>query len=466
MPSQNIFMSVVEYGPIRLWDLATGRERFTVTTETNLRGPPLLRMAPDGSWVLTVLPNATGEFQLREVETGHLRWSSTVTNGAGHLTVSPIVSPDGRWIACGGSSFDKTRVISAATGEVQTPLGNAWPVAFSRNGDVVAAVTHSTADASSPTVVTLWDTGTGRAGRRIASSQPDPGSIALSPDGRWLAVGPPGPGILTPETASIELWDLRTEAPATNLRFDLPAKCGLDELEFSPDSAILVQRLFGFAGSWAWQLKTSPLRPIHLECHGPLGSSRLLFSADGTRFIEPAADQGRIVFRTTANPDEIIATVSLAHSFFQADFAPDGRSLAVVQPVVHREFWRKYWDQYQSWRGRLPPDLGQSQNELLIFNAQTGAVTGYLPDLGPFVDLLGFTPDGKSLWTRSFVAAPAMLTDGSDGMVSAPDGILRVQQWAVPNLWPPAWLLAVTSLAIALVVFDWRRGRRIARATP
>ena len=184
MPSQNIFMSVVEYGPIRLWDLATGRERFTVTTETNLPpGPPLLRMAPDGSWVLTGLPNATGEFQLREVETGHLRWSSTVTNGAGHLTVSPIVSPDGRWIACGGSSFDKTRVISTATGEVQTPLGNAWPVAFSRDGDAVAAVTHSTADADSPTVVTLWDTGTGRAGRRIASGQPDPGSIALSPDG-------------------------------------------------------------------------------------------------------------------------------------------------------------------------------------------------------------------------------------------------------------------------------------------
>ena len=96
------------------------------------------------------------------------------------------------------------------------------------------------------------------------------------------------------------------------------------------------------------------------------------------------------------------------------------------------------------------PNMVRSQSELLIFNAQTGAVTGEIPDLGAYVRLLGYAADGKSLWTGSFTSEPAMI--GED----TPDGTLRVQQWAVPTFWPPAWLLAVTCLALLIAVADYR----------
>jgi hypothetical protein len=39
-------------------------------------------------------------------------------------------------------------------------------------------------------------------------------------------------------------------------------------------------------------------------------------------------------------------------------------------------------------------------------------------------------------------------------------GTLRVQQWAVPTGWPPAWLLGVTALGLFLMAADYRRSRR------
>jgi hypothetical protein len=42
--------------------------------------------------------------------------------------------------------------------------------------------------------------------------------------------------------------------------------------------------------------------------------------------------------------------------------------------------------------------------------------------------------------------------------------MLEVQQWAVPTGWPPAWLFAVTVVALLLIAADWRRAwqRRVA----
>src|SRR5262249_54495829 len=92
-----------EYGPVRLWDLATGRERLT----PGANQPMLvtLRMAPDGTWLLIALepPGPDGEvaLQLWDIQTGRERWSTTILSTLGdQLPANHIVSPDGRFIAC------------------------------------------------------------------------------------------------------------------------------------------------------------------------------------------------------------------------------------------------------------------------------------------------------------------------------------------------------------------------------
>ena len=120
--------------------------------------------------------------------------------------------------------------------------------------------------------------------------------------------------------------------------------------------------------------------------------------------------------------------------------------------------------------GRIVVKPPAEVGELLIFDARTGVIMGRNAVLSTRSSLLGFAADGRSVWTMTYTAqfTPGgyLLRDRNGEPVDEPDGTMCVQQWAVPTGIPPLWLLAVTVFSVALAIFDWRRGRRIARATP
>ena len=91
--------------------------------------------------------------------------------------------------------------------------------------------------------------------------------------------------------------------------------------------------------------------------------------------------------------------------------------------------------------------VARYQRFVQLFNSATGAELGAFP-LHESTRLLGFSPDGQTLWTSR-----------PDPPNRSPHGY-RYEGWAVPTAWPPAWLLAVTVLAILLVIADWYRSRR------
>jgi hypothetical protein len=83
------------------------------------------------------------------------------------------------------------------------------------------------------------------------------------------------------------------------------------------------------------------------------------------------------------------------------------------------------------------------------FDAQTGAERAVF-DQGGEGRLLGFSPDGQTLWTSAFVAETA---DGQQG-------VAVIRGWVTPSPWPPAWLIAVTAGAGLLASADYRYSRR------
>jgi WD40 repeat protein len=81
---------------IRLWDIATGAERFTVEGGS----PP--HFSPDGRLLLAFSDAALGEPELRlwSTDTGQLVGRAS---SPGHKPLALAISPDGRRVATGGA---------------------------------------------------------------------------------------------------------------------------------------------------------------------------------------------------------------------------------------------------------------------------------------------------------------------------------------------------------------------------
>jgi hypothetical protein len=99
------------------------------------------------------------------------------------------------------------------------------------------------------------------------------------------------------------------------------------------------------------------------------------------------------------------------------------------------------------------PQLVPQRFLVHLFDARTGAerlVFSQTCDTNDYY-LLGFSPDGRTLWTGESRCA-------LNGVPTQPYAIV-VRGWTVNPSGPPAWLFAVTAVGILFVVVDWRRGR-------
>ncbi|MCM3923209.1 hypothetical protein ND748_16265 [Frankia sp. AiPs1] len=217
-PAGTWIVSAGRDGSVRIWEVATGRERARLTGSTGwVRA---LAVAPDGTWIVSA--GGDGSVRIWEVATGrerarltgHARWVNAVA-----------VAPDGTWIASAGDRESSVRIWDVATGQERARgpdhAGAVSAVAVAPDGSWVASAGDF--DGS----VRIWEVATGRQRARLTGHTSWVNAVAVAPNGTWIAgVGNDG---------SLCVWEVATGRCAAMMRVD----GDLYDCAWSADSAMV-----------------------------------------------------------------------------------------------------------------------------------------------------------------------------------------------------------------------------------
>ncbi|TWP48468.1 WD40 repeat domain-containing protein [Lentzea tibetensis] len=180
------WLATAHFDEICVWDAGTGDKRLTMA-----RGGGLVRglaVAPDGTWLAAVDTGDTrrydsardGKLRIWDTSTGKLR----ATLAGHHGEVSAVaVSPDGTWIATGGTD-GTIRTWDVATREMRVTMRSR---AHRVNAVVIAPDGTWLASGGSFEDIWILDTATGEIRGQIRTKGGQVSWLALSPDGTRLA---------------------------------------------------------------------------------------------------------------------------------------------------------------------------------------------------------------------------------------------------------------------------------------
>lgn len=259
-------------GELKFWDVATGREKHQFKRDLN--SVLSLSLSPDEKMLAI---GSAGDFDARkEAFLGQVmlfdidRMQPKILSDGSYLgeVFSVTFSPDGKTFA--SSSYNKEiHIWKVKTGRIiSTMTGDGANLAFSPDGNTLASAHGRKIDlwnmktgfvsstqqakvlgygghcvAFSPdgkTVATgyekgvvLWSTATGKIVATLTQRIGYPQSAAISPNGKWLAVGS--------FVGAVEVFDLRTGTARAILRghFGRGGERDVRCLAFSPDSKLL-----------------------------------------------------------------------------------------------------------------------------------------------------------------------------------------------------------------------------------
>ncbi len=167
---------------IKLWDVRAAKVRSTLKWRKDWLAEqvaPLpkqeaaLAYSPDGKTLAS--GNVDKTIKLWDVATGKER--ATLKDHVGRLTCL-VFSPDGKTLASAGGSINLWDV---ATGKQRAVLMGATSLAFSPDGKTLASAGQKT--------ITLWDVQAGKERATIKGHRGMIWSVAFSPDGKTLASG-------------------------------------------------------------------------------------------------------------------------------------------------------------------------------------------------------------------------------------------------------------------------------------
>jgi WD40 repeat protein len=185
-PNGSWLAIVGEHGDtIQVWDIATGRLRFTIPYADGAERVPFAIAPHDSSWLAVVQDHT-----VRVWDTGV--GTNVAVLEAHTLPIRAlVVSPDGSWLATAGRD-GTVRVWEAATWQTR----HLFP---DLGGDLFPAPDGSWLAVGDHDATQVWDTATGHIRTRI----PKDGACAAAPDGSWTAT-------LNRSDHALRIWDIPT----------------------------------------------------------------------------------------------------------------------------------------------------------------------------------------------------------------------------------------------------------------
>lgn len=308
-------------GRVRLWDLDSGKPVRSWQAD-DTRSVFSAAFTPDGRQVLTA--GWDGSIRLWEAATG--KEIRRLRNGPGMARAA--LSPDGKLAAVSGKDGRVIVLVETATGrpirEMAGHISDLMGLTFSPDGRrlVSTADIHSdrqqTFDDRS---VRVWDVATGKLVHKIDGVRPH-GTVAVSPDGRVLAIGGTWG---TETTGTVRFWDLATGKELDDRR--LP---GTSAVAFSPDGQYVVA-----ADRDMRLIEAATGKVVRTFASGAGMVNGLTFAPNGTRLISAHDDGTALVWDLVVKASPGIDAAKAWDELASDDAAVVRRAIAalVAQPA-------------------------------------------------------------------------------------------------------------------------------------
>lgn len=302
--------------------------------------------------------------------------------------------------------------------------------------------------------VCLWDI---PSRRHIKILMSDVAAVALSPDGKLLALG-------RRSAQSVHVWDTITHQEVASL----PARAGVMSLNFSPDGKLIAAGCYnGVIRFWEgpeWrELPLNGATP-HRDVHGDV-----LFSPDG-KTLATASEAGALALWDVETRQVRAQLEGNTSKVVDLSFSPDGKTLAAASEDGIVRFWDAASGQSVPPQLRLPgvnlgaiaytPDgkslaAGAIDGTIRILDTATKTPQALLRGHDSPVMAVAYAPDGQTLYSLSFLDGALKiwdLTSRSDAdLLTQGAGIIYAVEFspvgrtlAVPDqdgsvkLWDPA----------------------------
>lgn len=460
-PDGKVLATGSQDGEVRLWDVA--RRALVKTLPARSRPVTAVRFSPDGR----TLAVATGDWKRREPgavelidgETGDVRGTLR-----GHtLEVATLdFSPDGRSLATSGADgvvklWDTTTLAERAS----WPHADCKALAFSPDGRLLATG-HWGGD------VVLWDADGGRKVATLKGHGDLVFAVAFSPDGKMLATGAKdrtvrlwnlaarrlaartslqgelacvGPVAVSPDGRTIAVAEPGSEAPGDILLWDVATRRvratlvghdrGVASLAFSPDGAVLA--------SSSWDLTVRTWDPVAAEPAGePMPTDavvRLAFSPDG-RTLALAGQDRVLTLRDAFDGAELARFDGFRGPLYAVAFSADGQTVAagggrtnVEEPFGEVKLLDAYsLDELADLDGHTEPVLslafsadgstlasGGVDSTVRLWDVEGGTARLSLGGFPDCVRALGISPDGRALAVAGRGDGVVSLLDAGSG---------------------------------------------------
>ncbi|HYT89653.1 MAG TPA: hypothetical protein VEL76_13180 [Gemmataceae bacterium] len=247
-------------GKVRLWDVATWKPLRTLDAHPK-NGYVVVAFSPDGKTLATGGTDAI--LRLWDVEAGQM-----IRQFKGHTrrVLCVAFAPDGKTLAS-GSEGATLRLWDVTSGrelwQTRTPMTG---VAFAPDGKTLLSTGEGTVG------IRIWDAATGKLLRSFPGRRDDGRALALSADGKLVALGGSG--------CAVRLWEVATGQE----RFaDRGSPSDITTFAFSPDGKQLAGAST-FGPLQLWHLDTGRRVPLldFSEKHFLL---HVLYTADGKRLL-------------------------------------------------------------------------------------------------------------------------------------------------------------------------------------
>jgi WD40 repeat protein len=318
----SVFALGAQEGDVRLLDLRSGRvRRFQGRHEGSVDA---MRFTPDGRTLVT--SGADGVLIVWDVARGEIR--ETLSGHAKGDVWGLEVSPDGRSLYSGG--YDKRAFAWDLTGDrsLVRPFAVARPFVpdardVSPRGLALSPDGRTLALGHSDGTVDFLDAQTLRRQRSLQALRGFVGAIAYSPDGRLLAVAG--------QRGQVTLWDTPTLRPAGDLS---GLRTAVLALAFSPDGRRLAVAEIGIeqeagdpssttgASVGVWDVRRRAPTAVRFETVSP----SLAFSPDGSLLAVAATWRSTEI--RDARTGRLVARLRAPDYGRSVAFSPDGALLA------------------------------------------------------------------------------------------------------------------------------------------